>query len=395
MDKVIQGNCLDVMKTMDDNSVDSIVTDPPYFLISGNGSGGFMNKEWDGVINLWKHIWLNPMFADGVVSFLKSMRVGKGMAGANTAQGNVNTTQDGLSGKKEIVRFAENHLKLSDALKNDSVHLIAVTGQEVLDWLKELLIDPMPIVEKYLNGAGKSALFVIPITSPQKEHKTTVVRNVIRLLKAGGCREKAITFTKQEAVRISGAIGVMNGILSESGYMNGILGSADFAENIAEGVKFSATILYPTKTAELMKNLTLLLYAILVTQELSRTPKHLVVNFLECVFRECYRVIKPGGHVLAFGGSRTYHHLVTAVENAGFECRDQLQWLFGSGFPKSANISKQWTGLSVNKAKALCLLEMMEEVQNLNRTCRSGQIMGMFGIQQRKTPNNGKVGVQH
>jgi site-specific DNA-methyltransferase (adenine-specific) len=55
---------------------------------------------------------------------------------------------------------------------------------------------------------------------------------------------------------------------------------------------------------------------------------------------ECYRVLKPGGYMLAFGGSRMYHRLASGVENAGFEIRDQIMWIYGSGFPKSMNISK-------------------------------------------------------
>jgi DNA modification methylase len=55
---------------------------------------------------------------------------------------------------------------------------------------------------------------------------------------------------------------------------------------------------------------------------------------------EAYRVLKPGGHVLAFGGTRTYHRLACALEDAGFEIRDCLSWLYGSGFPKSHDISK-------------------------------------------------------
>ena len=50
------------------------------------------------------------------------------------------------------------------------------------------------------------------------------------------------------------------------------------------------------------------------------------------------RVLKPGGHLLAFGGTRTYHRMACAIEDAGFEIRDQLQWLYGSGFPKSRNV---------------------------------------------------------
>jgi DNA modification methylase len=55
---------------------------------------------------------------------------------------------------------------------------------------------------------------------------------------------------------------------------------------------------------------------------------------------ECLRVLKPGGHMLAFGGSRTWHRLASAVEDAGFEIRDSIAWLYGSGFPKSLDVSK-------------------------------------------------------
>lgn len=57
-------------------------------------------------------------------------------------------------------------------------------------------------------------------------------------------------------------------------------------------------------------------------------------------WKECLRVLKPGGHVLSFGGTRTYHRMAVNIEDAGFEIRDQIQWLYGSGFPKSQNVSK-------------------------------------------------------
>lgn len=58
------------------------------------------------------------------------------------------------------------------------------------------------------------------------------------------------------------------------------------------------------------------------------------------LWREVLRVLKPGGHLLAFGGSRTYHRLACAVEDAGFEIRDMIEWVYGSGFPKSLDVSK-------------------------------------------------------
>lgn len=55
---------------------------------------------------------------------------------------------------------------------------------------------------------------------------------------------------------------------------------------------------------------------------------------------ECLRVLKPGGHMLAFGGTRTWHRLACAAEDAGFEMRDSIAWLYGSGFPKSLDVGK-------------------------------------------------------
>ena len=59
------------------------------------------------------------------------------------------------------------------------------------------------------------------------------------------------------------------------------------------------------------------------------------------IWKECLRVLKPGGHLLAFAGSRTYHRMAVRIEDAGFEIRDMISWLYGSGFPKSMDISKQ------------------------------------------------------
>lgn len=62
------------------------------------------------------------------------------------------------------------------------------------------------------------------------------------------------------------------------------------------------------------------------------------------VWRECLRVLKPGGHLLSFFGTRTYHRGVVQIEDAGFEIRDQIGWLYGSGFPKSSNQHGDWEG---------------------------------------------------
>lgn len=66
------------------------------------------------------------------------------------------------------------------------------------------------------------------------------------------------------------------------------------------------------------------------------------------IYAECLRVLKPGGYLLSFGGSRTYHRMACAVEDAGFEIRDQIMWVYGSGFPKSHN--GPWGGTALKPA---------------------------------------------
>jgi site-specific DNA-methyltransferase (adenine-specific) len=71
------------------------------------------------------------------------------------------------------------------------------------------------------------------------------------------------------------------------------------------------------------------------------------------IFEECLRVLKPGGHLLSFAGSRTYHRMAVRVEDAGFEIRDQIMWIYGSGFPKSMNIGKAMDKVQGNERKVI------------------------------------------
>lgn len=62
------------------------------------------------------------------------------------------------------------------------------------------------------------------------------------------------------------------------------------------------------------------------------------------IWSECLRVLKPGGHLLAFAGTRTQHRMAVRIEDAGFEIRDMIAWVYGSGFPKSRNLDGDWRG---------------------------------------------------
>jgi DNA modification methylase len=69
---------------------------------------------------------------------------------------------------------------------------------------------------------------------------------------------------------------------------------------------------------------------------------------------ECLRVLKPGGHMLAFGGSRTHHRMICAIEDAGFEIRDAIAWLMGSGFPKSLNVTEALARIVPPDVRCVC-----------------------------------------
>lgn len=77
------------------------------------------------------------------------------------------------------------------------------------------------------------------------------------------------------------------------------------------------------------------------------------IAFNKEMWKECLRVLKPGGHLVAFSATRTYHRMATAIEDAGFEVRDMLEWIYAEGFPKSLNIGKKIDELLGNQRKII------------------------------------------
>lgn len=88
------------------------------------------------------------------------------------------------------------------------------------------------------------------------------------------------------------------------------------------------------------------------------------------MWAECLRVLKPGGYLLAFSGTRTYHRMASAIEDAGFEVRDMIEWVYGSGFPKSLNIGKAVDKLQGNER------EVLGEKETKDFSHHKGSMMG-------------------
>jgi len=124
------------------------------------------------------------------------------------------------------------------------------------------------------------------------------------------------------------------------------------------------------------------------------------------LWKECLRVLKPGGHLLAFGGSRTEHRLTCAIEDAGFEIRDKLSWIFASGFPKSLNVSKNITKLISPDAQCVCAQRLKKKDEDLKgdyQECQrsdDGQLLGELNNDpnvsplQDDAPEHSRVGQQ-
>jgi site-specific DNA-methyltransferase (adenine-specific) len=84
------------------------------------------------------------------------------------------------------------------------------------------------------------------------------------------------------------------------------------------------------------------------------------------LWQEVMRVLKPGGHLLAFSGSRTYHRMAVAIEDAGFEIRDQIMWIYGSGFPKSHDVSKGIDKQAGAEREILGIARMQPDIRGNN-----------------------------
>lgn len=90
------------------------------------------------------------------------------------------------------------------------------------------------------------------------------------------------------------------------------------------------------------------------------------IAFQKETWELCFKVLKPGGHLLAFSGSRTYHRMAVAIEDAGFEIRDQVMWLYGSGFPKSMNVGKALDKKLGNKREVVGMGKSKHDIRSGN-----------------------------
>lgn len=106
---------------------------------------------------------------------------------------------------------------------------------------------------------------------------------------------------------------------------------------------------------------------------------HAGISFQPDTWKKCFDVLKTGGYLLAFGGTRTYHRIACAIEDAGFEIRDCIMWLYGSGFPKSMNI-----GLAIDKKNGV-ESKIVNEIKTHDFSKHKGSMMSFANTKEQKT----------
>jgi DNA modification methylase len=252
------GDCLDVLKTLDENSIDACVTDPPYHL-------NFMNKSWDRP----EAAAIDAAFANWFAGFVD----GEGCFSVH---------------KKNVNGFETYDCQFSITLRADDKPIILEIRNN-LGGMGSVADRPAP---KDSNGKPQVRYCI----SSQKDCQRLRAILEVFPLRAKKARDFEIWCHGLDAWIAHEP----KSSWEEVAYFRKAL--MDVRQY---GAGFHPSQLWTYRWA-----------------------------------REVFRVLKPGAHLLSFGGTRTYHRMACAIEDAGFEIRDCVQWLYGSGFPKSHDVSK-------------------------------------------------------
>ncbi len=294
-------DCLEVLKTLPDNSIDSCVTDPPYLLTSinkrfgGDGlasaqfgadgrfsrlSGGFMNKKWDAPTDAMGvsvfEAWLAGFIAGEGCFRIQSHKEGT----YYTCQFSIHLRQDDAAILIACQKRIGGRIVFNDERENRQ----GVKSKPDVRWFVETRDDCLALA----NILDRIPLFA------KKAKDYELWRRGLDLW-----------INTPKGSRWHGPRDV-----SEMASLHKRLQEVKRWDGISEIDLNFDPFMRPDQA------------------------------FHYRWAREVYRVLKPGAHLLAFGGTRTYHRMACAIEDAGFEIRDQIQWLYGSGFPKSHDVSK-------------------------------------------------------
>lgn len=347
------GDCLEVLREFPNDHFDSCVTDPPYFLIDDSGKG-FMGKEWES-FSTAKAIQLlckSNEYAQSAIGFLKSMQVEPDMVEGSIAQGNASTkpmdecsTNPLNSSVKSVEQPSGGH-RLTSKESTKSVQGSVFTKDALQASLKELSLSPTTVIE----SLSDDALFAIPDSLLQRRLKGTVPADALRGPIKNGCEGPTILLTSTGDRRITDTIEAMIGRTFGSPFISETNSDAESVASTVAERRYRLITSVSIESQETIRWIIWLLFVLAVISRLRPSQRNMrlflklqmVYEFHRIWSQEVYRVLKPGAHILVFGGPRTYHRMTCALEDVGFEVRDSpvFLWVFGSGFPKSLDVSK-------------------------------------------------------
>jgi len=367
------------MRDIDSDSVDCIVTDPPYFLINNSGSG-FMGKSWDSLYGSKRNSILckSKEFAVFVTNFFSLMEIESSMEEESFVQESANT--DGIQEIKEkrllapvqSVEKSSPEVSHTSKVNINSVQGIVLTKDEVMDLLNGLSLTPTTL-SKSLKG---NALFVVPVSHIKKLLKNIVQENVLKSSIKEIWVDQEIRVTLMEEAKIHGSIEAIIGMRCENNAMKEMDMYANSVTNIVEEKKYKHIILNHTNKEELINYLISLLYALFVMPELSKSQSsslkeiintNLIYHFHKNWAISALRVLKPGAFMFVMCAPRSdiLSSTIIAIRDAGFNVAfSSIYWAYASGFPKAQNVSKQIDKRAGAERKVIAIDKIAAEKAN-------------------------------
>lgn len=347
--KLILGDCLEKMKQLPENSVDCLVTDPPYFLINNSGKG-FMGKEWESLSEskIMGILCKSKSIVKSVERFLILHQVEQNIIVEDFAQNNAKTNGcQELKTQKTTshVQCVENNSKEANRKEKasmSSVHGFVLTKAEALDLLKELCPNHITAIE----NLKENVLFAIPYSFIVSLLKGTVLENVLKFPIETVCSEKTILLSLMEEARINAVTEAMIGKLSDYKCMNVTNTPVEQkdAEYIVKEKRYRHITSNPINNQKIIHWLTLLLSATNVTLKSKKDLyQYTIYQFHLNWLQEALRVLKNGSFAFIITTPRqdSLSSLISAVKDAGFEVGfTPIVWTYASGFPKAMNVSK-------------------------------------------------------
>ncbi len=333
------GDCLDVLRTLPDASVDSVVTDPPYSLTDRREQYCAGDVLRDAII-------MDAQHADAErTKSLVTLRITVAPSLAMRVRG-VHLDRHVAAGEEEVDDDSAAGRQDDDVLVDEGD---AVAGEERLGglfrlWVRQgvsrcigacrclgqhgdgLIRVPVRLRHDALGEAeGSPGIVALGGAELAAVLALDVARLTGELLPASGADALDQPFELLCPEEVGAGAGARRlASVTEAGGVGGVGDSADRALSFDLVAHRAILSWRPTVLRGFMSSLW----------------DGTGVETDTRLWRECLRVLKPGGHCLAFGSPRTWHNLQTAIERSGFEVRDGIAWLSGSGFPKSLDVSK-------------------------------------------------------